>query len=192
MQHVSPDLEIHAEIEDFNREFIRLLISRRSPQQELLFGMPAGWRHVLADRRDAVADAIGHFPCLLPELGVLIRKGSAAGGAVREAEQSDSWADEVRVFAGSLLTYVWLAIRENPDSARLLLGLRPESIEALHTMSLSEVRRLADGAPRHLRTRFATHPRFWPDLLRSVRSSDHDVVAVARLAALPLLVNSRA
>lgn len=196
MQQISPDLGRYPEIIEFNREFIHLLAGAGSPEQDGLFGMPLEWLAALRTAGDDFDAFVDKVPCLLVELSPLIDQllVSPAGGphACNEPPppEHDRWRNEVRVYALGLLTYLWVAVRHDPDAARLYLGLRVESIATLAKMNLKELRCLAEHSPDRLRARFTAHPRFWPDVISVSRliHTDTEASVVALLAALPLLV----
>jgi|GEM_PF-1470670 len=196
MQQISPDLGRYPEIIEFNREFIQLLTGVSAPEQDQLFGMPLELLRELRSAGDDFNALVDQMPCLLVELSPLIDHFISSPAASRNTcneprpPEHDSWRTDVRVYTVGLLTYVWAAVRRDPDAARLYLGLRAESIAALAQMTLSELRQLAEHSPDSLRARFTTHPRFWSDLISVSRltHTDIDTSAIARLTALPLLV----
>jgi hypothetical protein len=196
MQQISPDMGSYPEIVQFNREFIQLLTGTGAPEQDGLFGMPLECLAALREAGEELDALVDQVPCLLVELSPLIDQlltpPAASRNACNEPRPSghDSWRTDVRVYTVGLLTYVWAAVRRDPDAARLYLGLRSESIAALATMNLKQLRLLAEYSPDRLRARFTSHPRFWSDLISvsRLRHADSATSAVARLAALPLLV----
>jgi hypothetical protein len=196
MQQISPDLGRYPEIIEFNREFIQLLAGPSAPEQDGLFGMPLESLRALRTGQENIKVLVDQVPCLLVELSPLLDQLLQSPVGLKHAcneprpHEHDSWRTDVRVYTVGLLTYVWAASRRDPDAARLYLGLRAESIAALAEMTLAELGRLAESSPDRLRARFATNPRFWSDLISVAKLSpgNHDMSAVARLAALSLLV----
>jgi len=192
------DLDVYPEIAEFNREFIRLMLDPDAPDTKDLFGMPQQSLQALRHPDFPVYGSLDEVPCLLVELAPLLSSRADSpvschdrmrqqNAAISE-EASPAWQSDVKVFAAGLLTYIWSVVRRDTAAARLFLGLRPESIASLAAMSFIEIRHLVEHAPRKLLARFTTDPRFWPDLVRVANSPDSETTAVARLAALPLLV----
>lgn len=193
-----PDLDVYPEIAEFNREFIRLMLDPDAPDIEDLFGMPQHSLRALREPDFPVYGSLDEVPCLLVELAPLLSSSADSPMGCHEMrrkqnlaiseEVSSVWQSDVKVFAASLLTYIWSVVRRDAAAASLFLGLRPESIASLAAMSFIEIRKLVEHAPRKLLARFTTDPRFWPDLVRVANSPDSETNTVARLAALPLLV----
>lgn len=65
------------------------------------------------------------------------------------------------------LLYAWHLVRAHRQPARIALGMAAAAAEALAACSLSELDRLAEQRPPHLRPRWLDHPLFWPAWLQA-------------------------
>jgi hypothetical protein len=59
------------------------------------------------------------------------------------------------------LVYAWHLTRAHNQPARITLGMSPVAGEALAACSLTELERLAERRPQHLRPRWLDHAHFW-------------------------------
>jgi hypothetical protein len=65
------------------------------------------------------------------------------------------------------LVYAWHLTRAHHQPARVTLGMSPAAGEALAACSLTELERLAERRPQHLRPRWLEHAHFWPGWLEA-------------------------
>ncbi len=101
-----------------------------------------------------------------------------------EPRPADAWSRAARLFAASLLTWLW----KMDDCDHLLTALCIGPGERPPALSVPVIESLAGRATERLRVRFGDHPRFWPDLIRAARSPDAELRDLSRLAAVPLVL----
>lgn len=77
-------------------------------------------------------------------------------------------------FALCALLYARQLADHYPDLARLLLGMNKTVAEALASLSLPSLARIAFQEPHKLEARLARHPHFWPDLIDFVREGTQE------------------
>ena len=65
------------------------------------------------------------------------------------------------------LVYAWHLTRAHRQPARVTLGMAAAAGEALAACSLTELERLAEQRPSHLRPRWLENPHFWPGWLQA-------------------------
>lgn len=180
-----------AEITNINREFLRLIAGPAVAQADALLGLDVGVVQALRALSPAQLDRIAAAPQLLAEFRPLPGAGDAC--AVEDAElfaRSDTrWERELRDFAQRLLVCLWQTARHNSQMLALNAGLSAASSKFLAAQSFTAIGRYAADGAHYLRARFASHPRFWPDLIRSVRNGTTEQQAASRLALVQLSVS---
>jgi hypothetical protein len=204
---LAADLVIElAEIANINREFLRLLASPAVAENHSLLGLDGGVLGALRSLSPAQLDRIAAAPQLLAEFSPLpgARQTGASDaptprqlaqerGAVADvggsAYQDSQWEQQVQGFAQRLLVCLWQSARHSKRITALNAGLTPESLAFLAAQSFTVVSRHCAEAGFCLRARFALHPRFWPDLIRSVRIGNSEQQAASRLSLLPLSIS---
>ena len=100
-------------------------------------------------------------------------------------------AEAARLFAASLLAWLWHAAREDRLLAVLCIGPGLHDLDALAEAPFSELQRAAVMATEHLEARFCRHQRLWPDLLRAAASNDAQLMAATRLSFIQLTLVQR-
>ena len=65
------------------------------------------------------------------------------------------------------LVYAWHLTRAHHQPARITLGMSPAAGDALAACSLTELERLAERRPQHLRPRWLDHAHFWAGWLEA-------------------------
>jgi hypothetical protein len=192
-----PDTQFRREIRDFNREFLELVCTANRGGQA--FGLAPAVRQRLGSMSPAQLETIAETPCLLSAFVVLPPRQLPRG--VAEKPGSDpglpantltaAQADAARLFAASLLTWLWHTARQDRLLAALCIGPGRLGIEQLASAGFRDVQRAAAGAADCLEARFCRHPRIWPDLVRAASQSDALVLAATRLSVVQLTLVSR-
>jgi len=188
----SPDNRIYAELESLNAGLLRIVASGRDAGRNL--GLPSAIATQLSRLRQDELAFIAGTPVLLAAFVPPERSGSPdqiadAGLCVDPYRagcdtRTDPWSRTARLFAASLLTWLW----KTDQSDHLMTALCLGPGEQLPVLSVTIIEQLAGRATERLRVRFAEHPRFWPDLLRAARSRDVELRTLSRLAVLPLVL----
>jgi len=80
----------------------------------------------------------------------------------------------------------WHTARTDADSALVLLGISPLVAEAISTLRLQDIDRIADRHYRRLRPRWEDRPAVWRQLLTCSRETDVDAAHEFVLHALQL------
>lgn len=188
-----PETRLGTELYGLNREFLELL--RGGAREPHVFGLDAPLRQRLAGFNAAQLDSIARTPCLLASFSVL----PPARSARRVAEPTGqpptpmpaALAEAARLFAASLLAWLWHAAREDRLLAVLCIGPGLHDLDGLAESPFSELQRAAVTATEHLEARFCRHPRLWPDLLRAASSGNAQLIAATRLSVVQLTLVRR-
>lgn len=201
----SPDSRTYAELRALNAGLLRILVGRRDGATRL--GMSAPVAGQLARLAPDELDFIAGTPVLLAgfeaarSAGGMDRIAEAASSAdpyrigaepnemlscdrAGEPRLTDAWSRAARLFAASLLTWLWKMDERDHLVTALCIGPG----ERLPALSVPVIESLAGRATERLRVRFGDHPRFWPDLIRAARSRDEELRDLSRLAAVPLVL----
>lgn len=190
MPRKSPDTQVRREIHEFNREFLELV--RRDCSPGAAFGLESPVRQRLRLLNPAQLQAIAETPCLLAAFALLPLRLASRGVAdaplpkAREPE-----GDSARLFAASLLVWLWHTARQDRLLAALCVGPGRHGVEQLSTAGFRDLQRGAAGATECLEARFCRHPRLWPDLVRAACISDAQVLIATRLSIVQLTLISR-
>ena len=169
--------------------------SGTGPASRMVFGLDAPLRQRLAGLNPAQLDSIARTPCLLASFSVLpparSPRGVAEPSGHRPAPIPAALADAARLFAASLLAWLWHAAREDRLLAVLCIGPGLHDLEGLSGAAFSELQRAAVTATECLEARFCRHPRLWPDLLRAASSGNTQLMAATHLSAVQLTLVQR-
>ena len=190
MQRKWPDMQLRREIHEFNREFLELVCEDCSPGDA--YGLASPVRQRLRLLAPAQLQAIAETPCLLAGFSLLpprlVSRGVADAPLVgaRAAQ-----ADAARLFAASLLVWLWHTARQDRLLAALCVGPGRLGVENLSSAGFRDLQRTASGAADCLEARFCRHPRLWPDLVRAACTSDAQVLIATRLSIVQLTLISR-
>ncbi len=180
-----------AEIANINREFLRLIADSDGTETAALLGLDPATVASLRSLSPAELDRIAAAPQLLAEFSPL--PGGSDPVAVADAERypraDGQWTRKLQDFAQRLLVCLWQAARYNSRLVALNAGLEASSLRRLASQSFSALGRHSANGACYLRARFASHPRFWPDLIRSVRHGNREQQAASRLAVIQLSVS---
>jgi len=94
-------------------------------------------------------------------------------------------------FVSTVLFFSWHLTNAGESrvhaSSRLLLGMPLRTALLLQQVSLSRLGDIAQAAAPMMQPRWSTHPRFWPDLVRSVSKPDPGGLQAVRLLGRQLL-----
>jgi hypothetical protein len=89
-------------------------------------------------------------------------------------------------FSMAALSFAWQLCRQNPMSARVMLGFPEDTAAALAAMDPWKLRSVAANQVLPLQPRWSGNPCFWPDLLRSAFALDPLRLDLARLLGAQL------
>lgn len=188
-----PETRLGTELFGFNREFLELL--RDGAREPQVFGLDAPLRQRLVGLSSAQLDSIASTPCLLASFSLLppacSPRGVAEPPGLRPSPFPAPLAEAARLFAASLLAWLWHAAREDRLLAVLCIGPGLHELDGLSGATFGDLQRAAVTATEHLEARFCRHPRLWPDLLRAAASGDTQLMAATRLSAVQLTLVRR-
>lgn len=192
-----PDTQFRREIRDFNREFLELVCT--DPRPGTALGLPHAVRHRLGLLAPAQLEVIADTPCLLVAFAVLpprqlargVAESPGTGAGVSPALLPAAQAEIARLFAASLLTWLWHTARQDPLLAALCIGPGRLGVDQLADAGFRDLQRAAAGAVDCLEARFCRHPRLWPDLVRAATHADPQVLTATRLSVVQLTLISR-
>jgi len=189
-----PDTQFRREIRDFNQEFLQLVCGDERPGTA--FGLAQHIRLRLKGLAPSQLEAIAETPCLLAAFAVLPPRQLPGGVA-----DAPAWppatalpapqAEAARLFAASLLTWLWHTARQDRLLAALCVGPGRVGVEQLAGAGFHDLQRAAAGAVDCLEARFCRHPRLWPDLVRAASRADVQVLTATRLSVVQLTLISR-
>ena len=188
-----PETRLGTELHGLNLGFLELL--RDGADEPYAFGLDAPVRQRLAALSPAQLDSIACTRCLLASFRTLppggIPRGVAEPVGHRHAPLPAALAEPARLFAASLLTWLWRATREDHLLAALCVGPGRDDLDRLSKADFGDLQRAAITATEHLEARFCRHPRLWPDLLRAALSGDAQLLAATHLSAIQLTLVQR-
>jgi hypothetical protein len=190
MQRKWPDTQVRREIHEFNREFLALICEDCSPGAA--YGLTAAIRHRLRLLVPTQLQAMAETPCLLAAFPLFPPRLAPRGVADAPLPAAHSArADAVRLFAASLLVWLWHTARQDRLLAALCVGPGRLDVELLSSAGFRDLQRAAAGAAECLEARFCRHPRLWPDLVRAACIADSQVLIATRLSIVQLTLISR-
>jgi hypothetical protein len=185
-----PDLQARREIQEFNREFLELLCADGRPG--VAFGLDPSVRQRLRLLGPSQLDAVAATPCLLAAFSVLPPRAAAHGIADAPATGAPGvGADAARLFAASLLAWLWHTARRDRLLAALCVGPGRLAVDHFSGAAFRDLQRTAATASDCLEARFCRHPRLWPDLVRAASLPDGPVLVATRLSVIQLTLISR-
>jgi hypothetical protein len=190
MPRIWPDTQVRREIHEFNREFLELVCGDGSPG--FAYGLDSPVRQRLRLLNPAQRQAIAETPCLLAAFAVLPPR--LASGGVADAPLATAHgveADSARLFAASLLVWLWHTARQDRLLAALCIGPGRLGVEHLSSAGFRDLQRTAASASGCLEARFCRHRRLWPDLVRAAAMPDPQLLTATRLSIVQLTLISR-
>ena len=190
-----PDTQFRREIHDFNRA--PPPPPPPPPRGGTAFGLAQNVRQRL--RLPAQLEAIAETPCLLAAFAVLPPRQLPRGVAENSGPDTGSapnpvaaaHAEAARLFAASLLTWLWHTACQDRLLAALCIGPGRLGVEQLASAGFRDLQRAAAGAVDCLEARFCRHPRLWPDLVRAVSQADAPVLTATRPSVVQPTLASR-
>ena len=190
MQRNWPHTQVCREIHEFNRAFLDLICA--DPGPGAVFGLAAPVRQRLRLLSPLQLQAIAATPCLLAAFAPLVPGPAPRGVAdVPLPAALPAQADAARLFAASLLVWLWHTARRDRLLAALCVGPGQPGVESLSSPGFLELQRTAAGAADRLEARFWRHPRIWPDLVRAASAANGEVLTATRLSIVQLTLISR-
>ncbi len=190
MQRKSPETQFRREIHEFNREFLELL--REDCHSGAAFGLALPVRQRLRVLTPDQLEAIAETPCLLAAFAVLPPHTASRGVADAPVQVARVvQADAARLFAASLLVWLWHTARQDRLLAALCIGPGRLGVDHLSSVGFRDLQRTAATSVDSLEARFCRHPRLWPDLVRGASASDAQVRMATRLSVVQLTLISR-
>jgi hypothetical protein len=182
--------ELHA-IGDINRAFLRVLTHPDTRGLPHLLGLDGAVLEALHCLDSEQLKKVAMSPLLLAEFHSI--PGFTQPGGVAESSHSSpaagkDWEHEANRFADRLLTCLWQAARHDQMPAAFCIGFDTEKCRELASLSFTKIGRFSGHAAACLRARLGTHPRFWPDLIRTVRSGSSAQQTASQLAGIQLSI----
>lgn len=184
-----PDSQVLREIHEFNREFLELVCADGS--LGAAYGLAPAVRQRLRLLTPAQLEAIAATPCLLVTFSVFPPRPVSYGVADAPPLTQGVQADATRLFAASLLAWLWHTARQDRLLAALCIGPGNLAVEHLSGAAFRDLQRTAAIAPGCLEARFCRHPRLWPDLVRAASIPAGPVLTATRLSVVQLTLISR-
>jgi len=180
-----------AAISDINMAFLRVLTHPDTRGLPGLLGLDGAVLEALHVLELPQLRKVASSPVLLAEFSSIPGVSHAAGVAESSrlaAMVGERWEREVQGFADRLLTCLWQAVRHDPLLAAFCIGFDTNKCNELASLSFSKISRCSGHAASCLQARLASHPRFWQDLIRTVRSGSSAQQTASQLAGIQLSV----
>jgi hypothetical protein len=137
-------------------------------------------------------EAVAATPCLLAAFAVLPPRLVVQGVAEAPLTAArGTQADAARLFAASLLAWLWHTARQDRLLAALCIGPGSLIVEHFSRAAFRDLQRTAAVASECLEARFCRHPRLWPDLVRAATIPAGPVLTATRLSLVQLTLISR-
>lgn len=184
------DMRMYADLTELNLGFLTLMTDPGACQAISSLGLDVAIVDQLCRLSPAELEFVAGTPGLLAcfsSLPARARHHVAEPPAASRSAQS-GWRESARLYVTGLLTYLWQLERGNVPSCALCAGFTASGFAPLAELDFVRIRSSAELAVDHLRVRFARHPSFWIDLIRSARSGDEDFQALSRLTVIPMLL----
>ena len=177
---------------EINRQCIDLLCGmaeRASRTVPLLGELAALWRRLPDEARMRLA----RCPFLLVDAGFgdALRWRGLQLGAVRDVSlpQRSGYFDAARSahLERRILTYGWHLARAQPSVARIALGMSPECVQCIATLSLRDIDALCERQPGWVRPRWESQGLVWRQLLTAAITGEGAAMQQATLRGIQLL-----
>jgi hypothetical protein len=181
-----------APICEINEQCLRMLVnaSRQSqlPSDSFLYHLVS----LVGPLDDSAISTAARFPFLLADFGFKDAQWwrRVAAKPLR-ADPDRSWLVHfpratLTKLARATLTLAWHTARTDTDATLVLLGIGQPVADAIATLRLCDIDRIADKHFRRLRPRWEDRPAVWRQLLACARESDVDAAHEFVLHALQL------
>ncbi len=180
-----------AAISDINTAFLQILTHPGTRGLPQLLGLDGAVLEALHQLDPEQLNQVALSPLLLAEFSTV--PGEAQSTCVAEPRQSFAaagrdWERELCSFADRLLTCLWQAARHDKLLASFYLGFDTDKCNELAHLSFTKISHCTDQAVGCLRARLGSHPRFWADLIRTVRSGNSTQQTASQLAGIQLSI----
>jgi hypothetical protein len=186
MQCKPPEMRFYSELQDLNAGFLRLIVNHGTAWQAPLLGLDAGVTAALRQLTESELEFVATVPGMLAGFAALPPPQNISESASGWRGSDARWLEMVRLFCAGLMTYLWQLARRDKLVTTLCVGPDSGRVNSLAALSFREIQGFSDSAMCQLNARFASHPTFWPDLIRAARSEDDEFRALSRLAVIPL------
>ncbi len=184
------DMRLFDDLIDLNRGFLSLITAPGARRAAQAHGLDSAIIDQLRSLSAQDLEFIARTPGLLA--------GFAKVSAVslhRVAEMpavglvvNSTWRESARLYVTGLLTYLWQMEQHEQSYSALRAGVSASGSELLVGIDFARIHASADYAVDHLRARFADHPSFWPDLIRSACSGNEEFQLLSQLTIIPLVL----
>lgn len=175
------DRRAFGELRRLNGAFLALIHHCRGSAMARRLDCRSGLSEAIAGLDPEQAEMLCTARVALFSLKLETRPGQLLGVA-EQARPSGGSAEEllVREFGLVASSYAWHLSQTSPMAAALILGWSRERVLELGALSLADVVRATLASAPAVTVRMWAHPRFWPDLLCSVRDPGDRGWEVAR------------
>jgi hypothetical protein len=175
------DRRAFGELRRLNAAFLALIHHCQGSAMASRLDCRSGLSEMIAGLDPDQAELLCTTRAALFSLKLDTRPGQLMGVAEQARISGDS-ADElmVREFGLVASSYAWHLSQTSPMAASLVLGWSRERVLELAALSLADVVRATLACKPAVTLRMWAHPRFWPDLLCSVRDPGDKGWEVAR------------
>jgi hypothetical protein len=116
-----------------------------------------------------------------------IAAGLNGGGYPAASSDSSLPADLAAELTRETLIVSWLAVRDTPQSANLLIGMSDAVASLLGELTVQQIDRVAVRKSQELRIRWQSNPEFWQRLLAAGQSGSAEELCETHLFGLQLL-----
>jgi hypothetical protein len=180
-----------AAISDINRAFLQVLTHPATRGLQHLLGLDGAVLEALHQLDSAQLNKVASSPLLLAEFSSLPGEPQSTGVAEpipSFAAAGEDWQRELHSFADRLLTCLWQAARHDKLLVSFCLGFDADKYNKLAHLSFTKISQCSDQAAGCLQVRLGSHPRFWADLIRTVRSGNSNQQIASQLAGIQLSI----
>jgi hypothetical protein len=180
-----------AELVGLNRDYLDLLIA--GPDADSVSLAPVvldGLRQASPEALDAISAC--SYSLFVIDLRQAVPADNPVGNCVHDpitkrygagVPGGGTWP----AFTMAALSFAWQLCRQNPMSARVMLGFPEVATAPFAALDPWQLRSVAARQVLPLQPRWSANPCFWPDLLRSAGALDPLGLDLARLRGVQLL-----
>ena len=185
-----------APICEINEQCLRMLVNASRQSQLSSDSFLYHLLSLVSPLDDGAIATAARFPFLLVDFGFRdVQWWRRVASKPMRADPDRSWLVHfpraaVTKLARATLTLAWHTTRTDTDATLVLLGMNPSVGEAISTLRLSDIDRIADRHFRRLRPRWEDRPAVWRQLLACSKESDVDAAHEFVLHALQLTAAS--
>jgi hypothetical protein len=115
----------------------------------------------------------------------------ASSGVVRESVEFFAGPENTRSgsvsFAEMALFYAWHLVRSHPHAARLLLGMKSQTLTAFRQLSLARLKCLSLERPDLIAPRWPERTRFWKVMFGAAQQGSEQHIAELRLVGVQMI-----